>query len=115
MARITYAPTDEQVAEFGLPETTDWFGLTFDRGKPVEVENAKVAERLSSHRFFKGEAVAETADDGLKAEHHGGGKFRITQGEDILLKGLSKADADAFNALSDEDKAAYVEAHKVAE
>lgn len=44
----------------------------------------------------------------LKAEHHGGGKFNITQGESVLAQGLSKADADAFNAMSDEDKAAFV-------
>ncbi|WP_420478240.1 hypothetical protein [Brevundimonas sp. FT23028] len=45
---------------------------------------------------------------GLKAEHHGGGKFKITRGEETLLSDLSKADADAFNALSEEDKAAFV-------
>ncbi len=47
-------------------------------------------------------------DTGLKAEHHGGGKFRITEGEKVILTDLSKADADAFNALSDEDKAKFV-------
>ena len=46
----------------------------------------------------------------LKAEHHGGGKFNVTAGETVHVKGLSKADADAFNALSDEDKLAFVEA-----
>ena len=44
----------------------------------------------------------------LKAEHHGGGKFNITKGEEVLLSGISKADADAFNELSEEDKAAFV-------
>lgn len=48
------------------------------------------------------------AETGLKAEHHGGGKFNITQGETVLASGLSKADADAFNALSDDEKAEYV-------
>lgn len=47
-------------------------------------------------------------DSTLKAEHHGGGKFNITQGEQVLLSGLSKEDADAFNGLSDDDKAAFV-------
>lgn len=51
--------------------------------------------------------VDETA---LKAEHHGGGKFNITKGETVLASGLSKADADAFNALSDDEKAEYVKA-----
>ena len=44
----------------------------------------------------------------LKAEHHGGGKFNVTEGETVHLSGLSKADADAFNAMSDEDKVAYI-------
>jgi hypothetical protein len=55
-----------------------------------------------------------TNDGALKAEHHGGGKFKITQGEETLLSDLSKADADAFNALSDEDKAAFVADQKKA-
>lgn len=50
----------------------------------------------------------------LKAEHHGGGKFNITKGEEVLLSGISKADADAFNELSDEDKAAFVAEQKKA-
>lgn len=56
----------------------------------------------------KGKKTVTNPDPGLKAEHHGGGKFNITQGEKVLLSGISKADADAFNALSDEDKAAFV-------
>lgn len=52
--------------------------------------------------------------DLLKAEHHGGGKFNITKGEEVLLAGISKTDADAFNALSDEDKAAFVADQKPA-
>lgn len=56
----------------------------------------------------KGVTNPKPGDDGLKAEHHGGGKFNITEGEKTLLSGLSKADADAFNALSAEDKAAFV-------
>lgn len=47
-------------------------------------------------------------ETGLKAEHHGGGKFKITRGEETLLSNLSKAEADQFNALSDEEKAAFV-------
>lgn len=57
---------------------------------------------------------AKNAQPGLKAEHHGGGKFNITEGETVLLGDLSKADADAFNALSDEDKAAFVADQKKA-
>lgn len=48
----------------------------------------------------------------LKAVHHGGGKFNIVDGDVVLVAGLTKADADAFNGLSDEDKKAYVDANK---
>ncbi|MFI5409131.1 hypothetical protein [Kaistia sp. UC242_56] len=48
----------------------------------------------------------------LKAVHHGGGKFNIVDGDEVLVAGLTKADADAFNGLSDEDKKAYVDANK---
>lgn len=63
---------------------------------------------------ISGDAKGKTAitNDGLKAEHHGGGKFNITEGETVLLSGLSKADADEFNALSPEDKAAFVAEQK---
>lgn len=59
-------------------------------------------------------AVTNPAKADLKAEHHGGGKFNITKGEEVLLSGISKADADAFNELSDEDKAAFVAEQKPA-
>lgn len=58
-------------------------------------------------------AVTNPAVVGLKAVHHGGGKFNVVDGDTVLLSGLPKADADAFNEMSDEDKRAYVEASKV--
>lgn len=58
----------------------------------------------------KGKTAVTNPDGGLKAEHHGGGKFNITQGETVLLSGITKADADDFNALTDDDKAAFVAA-----
>ena len=66
-------------------------------------------EVISGNRKAK-KAVTNPAggDASLKAEHHGGGKFNITQGEKVLLSGLSKEDADAFNGLSDDDKTAFV-------
>ena len=55
----------------------------------------------------------EAKQDGeLKAVHHGGGKFKIVKGDDVLLSGLSKADADAFNAMSEEDKAAFASVNR---
>lgn len=60
----------------------------------------------------KDKTAVANPDPALKAEHHGGGKFNVTEGETVHLTGLSKVDADAFNGLSDEDKRAYVEASK---
>lgn len=57
-----------------------------------------------------GKTLVTNPDRSLKAEHHGGGKFNITQGEVVLMGGVSKGDADAFNAMSDDDKAAFVAA-----
>lgn len=67
-----------------------------------------------SDKFEKATAdlAALQAQHALKAEHHGGGKFNITKGEDVLAKGLSKADADAFNAMTDAEKAEYVKGLK---
>ncbi|WP_011580557.1 MULTISPECIES: hypothetical protein [Chelativorans] len=48
----------------------------------------------------------------LRAVHHGGGRFDIVQGDEVLASGLSKADADAFSAMSEEEKAEYVKATK---
>jgi len=57
-------------------------------------------------------AVTNPKVEGLRAIHHGGGKFNVVDGETVLVSGLSKADADAFNGMSDEDKKAYLDASK---
>lgn len=94
MAKVKYLDGD-----------TSQYGYAFEGGKPVEVTDAKHLAKFAGNRFFE---VSGAATVGLKAEHHGGGKFNITNGESVLAKGLSKADADAFNSLSDDEKAAYV-------
>lgn len=94
------------------PKTISMYGIEFAFGVPVEVEDATIAEKLRRHSHFTegGKRTKQPLGigEGLKAEHHGGGKFNVTNGETVLLKGLSKADADAFNDMSDEDKSAYV-------
>lgn len=77
----------------------------------LKVETDKVADLTSKLEAANAEIEAlkkPTPDAGLKAEHHGGRFFNITRGEVVVAEGLSKADADAFNELSDDDKAAYV-------
>jgi hypothetical protein len=50
------------------------------------------------------------APNGLIASHRGGGKWAIMDGETVVAPGLSKDDAEAFNEMSADDKAAYVAA-----
>lgn len=88
------------------------FGTTFPEGKSAEVDD-KFRDKLEGNRFFKTGAAPRksgksTDDTGLKAEHHGGGKFNITKGEEVLAGGLTKADADAFNDMTPDEQAAYV-------
>lgn len=74
----------------------------------LEAEKAKTADLQAEIAALK----QGSAPVAFKAEHHGGGKFNVTEGETVHLSGLSKADADAFNAMSAEDQKAYVEAEK---
>lgn len=61
-----------------------------------------------------GEGKSEEKTDAptVEAKHRGGGSYSIMQGDTELVEKLTKEDAEAFNAMSDEDKAAYVEAAK---
>jgi len=95
-------------------EPTRQFGYDFADGKGVDVTDEKHLAKFKGNKAFKvsgDKSETEkpvTATDGLKAEHHGGGKFNITNGETVVAKGLSKAEADAFNGLSPEEKLAHV-------
>ncbi|WP_309086399.1 hypothetical protein [Chelativorans sp.] len=77
-------------------------------------EGEKQAKRLSFLKF--GSAAAKEAEKGgntnqpsFEAKHRGGGSYSIVDasGAEVVEK-LSKEDAEAFNAMSDADKAAYV-------
>lgn len=83
-----------------------------DPGETVDVDLAK--GETAPKDWFKsaGGERAKQPETGLRAAHHGGGKFNVVDGDTVLLTGLPKADADAFNAMTDEDKRAYVEASK---
>lgn len=107
MAKVTYHP------ERGAPDDCEQFGYAFADKKPTDVPDAdkKALAKFRGNPFFKveGDEKPVTADTGIKAVHNGGGRFVIKRDGEIIKDGLTKADADAFNALSDEDKAAYVE------
>lgn len=87
------------VAAGSKGEVTTSRPLTEEQIAALEADNCSVTEA-------KGKK--DGGDTGLKAEHHGGGKFRITEGEKVILTDLTKADADTFNALSDDAKAEFV-------
>lgn len=104
MAKVSYH------AEAGAPADTEQFGYSFVAGKQTDVpEDDPHLPVFRENRFFKVDEGEKPAEAGLKASHHGGGRFVIKRDGEIIKEGLNKADADAFNALSDEDKAAYVE------
>lgn len=90
------------------PALVELHGIAFPLNEPIEVPDA-IALRLSSHSHFTVTGQAERPAT-LKAVHKGFGRWVIQHGDDdvTLAGGLSKADAAAFNALSDADKAAYV-------
>jgi hypothetical protein len=108
MAKVTYKP------EPGTPAEHTQYGIAFGT-KPVEVNDPSALAKLRGNPFYDVEGEDGPAEvEGLKATHNGGGRFIIVwgDGDDDVIKGLDKADAAQFNALSDTDKAAYVEAHK---
>lgn len=115
---VTYrAPKgDEKVVEMG--------GHTFFDGKVEKVDSESEAfllGKLRSNRHFEVSenggskeptktSTQKPAPVVLVASEQTDGTFAIMNGPDLIKEGLTKEDADAFNALSDEDKAEYVAA-----
>lgn len=53
-------------------------------------------------------AAAPSSGPVLVAKHAGGGSWFVYSGDEKLGDAMSKDDAEAFNALSDEEKAAFL-------
>ncbi|TPN90208.1 hypothetical protein [Mesorhizobium sp. B1-1-5] len=106
--------TNTQAGPRGLNAKTG--PVLVEPGQTVDADlsdaELKVAKGTGWFGFEGGKAKAAPVDETAKAVHHGGGKFNVVKGDETLLSGLNKADADAFNAMSDEDKTAYVEASR---
>lgn len=88
--------------------------VLIEPGQEVEVElsaaEAKVA-KATGWFDMSGKAKAEPKvepSDALEAKHVGGGVWYVMKGDERVSDGMKKEDADAFNALSDEDKAAFL-------
>jgi len=106
MAQVKFIP------EAGVSDETEQFGVTFAGGEAVEVTDEKALAKFRGNPFFEVEdeeaEETEEVNVGLQAVHNGGGRFVIKLNGEIVKTGLTKADAVAFNEMSDEDKAAYV-------
>ena len=108
-----------------LDGNTTQFGYQFTDGQPVEVNDAAHLNKFRGNRFFavdddaapapglpdpdKQPEQSDQTPDNYTAVHRGRGSYSVMLGDTEVIQGLTKADADAFNALSGEDKAAYVE------
>lgn len=113
MAKVKYTAGDSAA------DSVSVFGYIFQDGKSTEVKDEDLS-KFQGNPFFgtAGEAKATKAkadnstDDQsgtLKAVHIAGGRYSIKKGDEELVKGLSKHEAESFNEMSDEDKAEYVE------
>lgn len=100
--------TNTQVGPRGLNAISG--PVMLDPGQTVDVEmseaEAKIAKATGWFEF--GKAKAEKPEVALEARHVGGGAWFIMDGDNRIGEAMKKDDAEAFNALSDEDKAAFV-------
>jgi hypothetical protein len=114
MATVTYH------APLGDSEVVSLQGLRFFDGEPRQLDDAEhpaLLAKLATNPHFAVEGAVLTVLDetdppaiGLRAIHNGGGRFIIVRGDrDQKVKdGLNKAEAHAFNALSEAEKQAFV-------
>ena len=111
MATVTYH------APQGDSEVVSLQGLRFFDGEPRELDDAEHAallEKLAANPHFDVSfTVLDETDPppiGLRAIHNGGGRFIIVRGDkdQKVRDGLNKAEAHAFNALSEAEKRAFV-------
>jgi len=85
-------------------------------GRTVDADLSKAELKVAQATgwfSFDGAADDPQGDGKLEAKHRGGGSYSVLDGEgDEVLEKLSKADAEAFNAMSAEDQAEYIKAAK---
>jgi hypothetical protein len=85
-------------------------GVRFFDGQAVELnhgDHSALISKLRGNPHFELAGADEPA--ALVAKHRGRGVYAIVKGDETIIEGLSKTDADQFNALSDADKAIYVQ------
>lgn len=86
--------------------------VMLDPGQSIDVEmseaEAKIAKATGWFEFGKAKSEKPAEPTGATAEHRGGGRYFIMDGDKPVGDAMTKDDAEAFNAMSDEDKAAYL-------
>jgi hypothetical protein len=113
MAKVTYHAPE------GDSEVVSLMGLRFFDGEPRELDDAEhvaLLGKLVYNPHFEVEGTLVVLDEtaplaiGLRAVHRGFGRYAIVRGdEDAEIRdGLNKAEAHAFNALSEAEKRAFV-------
>lgn len=113
MAQFTF--TGDPKAPGTDPRVAEMDGIKFPFGEAVIVDDDELAEKLRRHSHFtEGKAPKVKADDTPKGEapvggeiraiHRGRGNYSIMQDGDELVEGLSKAEAETFNAQTDEQR-----------
>lgn len=111
MVKVKYIP------EPGTPDETETLNHKFNAKRSTEVTDTAVLAVLRGNPFFEVQdkelsakpAATEPAGILTTAEQSDG-SFAVLSGTEVVRDGLTKEDAEVFNALSDEDKAEYVKA-----
>lgn len=90
----------------------DQKGEMLEVGSTIEVKGSDIPNFLLNKTRKVGAkstgSTPVTNEEGMIAKHKGGGKYMILNDGTEVQSGLSKGDAEAFNGMSDEDKAAYI-------
>lgn len=100
MAKVIYTPGAD------MPGETTNLGFDFVAGKPTEVDGPML-RKFRAHPFFKVEED-KPEDKGLHAVHKGRGVYAIMRDGSEVETGMSKADAEAFNALSEAEQRQFL-------
>lgn len=103
MAKVTFSGDPSPRSR--NPAQITHLGVVFPLGVPVEVA-ADIAARLAGHSHFT--VGLEDVPETIRAVHRGRGSYSVMDGANELLQGLSKADAEAFNAMSPGEQVEYL-------
>lgn len=91
---------------------TDAGPVLIDPKATIEVELSEAEYKVSKgtgwFEFDSEPKPVEPAETGPLAQHRGGGRYFVMDGDSPVGEAMSKEDAEAFNALSADEKAALL-------